>query len=661
MKKWMNYLPYALVIIILASLIVFSNDSRTENFDYSTFVREAENMEFQQSSISVGTTVIDVQGTYEDEKGTAHSFTVSVPKTDENIQWLTDTLGEGRIAVTDPNRENQFMNILVSLLPVLLMVGVFFIFFSKMNAGGNNKAFDFAKSRAKIQSNVKVRFKDVAGCDEEKEEVREIIDYLKNPKQFTDMGARIPKGLLMVGPPGTGKTLLAKAVAGEADVPFFSISGSDFVEMFVGTGASRVRDMFKKAQQAAPCIVFIDEIDAVGRQRGAGMGGGNDEREQTLNQLLVEMDGFAINEGVIVMAATNRRDILDPALLRPGRFDRTILVNYPDMAGRVAILKVHAKGKPLADDVDLENIAKRVPFSTGAELENIMNEAAILAARGHLKAINQQTLVEAISRVQMGPEKRSHKVTQRDKRMVAIHEAGHAIVGHVLPNCDEVHLITIVPRGQAGGYTLSLPTEEDDLQTYSQLMDFVAMGLGGHAAEQLYLGEFTTGATSDLKKATEVCRRMVTQFGMSEKLGPVYLDGDQEVFVGMEFGQSRGYSEEMAARIDAEVKRLLEECYQKAVDALSANRDRMEKLVDALLKYDTISRREFVTLMETGALPDIQDADTRTTGDVMMQDMADEKKEESSEKSAETPEKSAEAPEKTSDAPENHPTAPHEA
>ena len=446
------------------------------------------------------------------------------------------------------------------------------------------------------------------------------------------MGARIPKGVLLIGPPGTGKTLLAKAVAGEAGVPFFSISGSDFVEMFVGVGASRVRDLFDQAKRAAPSIIFIDE-----------------------------MDGFAINEGVIVMAATNRRDILDPALLRPGRFDRTILVNYPDMAGRVAILKVHAKGKPLADDVDLENIAKRVPFSTGAELENIMNEAAILAARGRLKAINQQTLVEAISRVQMGPEKRSHKVTQRDKRMVAIHEAGHAIVGHVLPNCDEVHLITIVPRGQAGGYTLSLPTEEDDLQTYSQLMDFVAMGLGGHAAEQLYLGEFTTGATSDLKKATEVCRRMVTQFGMSEKLGPVYLDGDQEVFVGMEFGQSRGYSEEMAARIDAEVKRLLEECYQKAVDALSANRDRMEKLVDALLKYDTISRREFVTLMETGALPDIQDADTRTTGDVMMQDMADEKKEENSEKSAETPEKSAETPDKTADAPENHPDAPHEA
>ena len=553
----------------------------------------------------------------------------------------------------------------MEILFYLAMLGCTgFLLFSMMRGGaGGGGIMNVGKAKVKDEHENKktATFADVAGEDEEKEELKEVVEFLKSPDKFNTLGARIPHGVLLVGPPGTGKTLLARACAGEAGVPFYSISGSDFVEMFVGVGASRVRDLFDQAKRAAPSIIFIDEIDAVGRHRSAGLGGGHDEREQTLNQLLVEMDGFAINEGVIVMAATNRRDILDPALLRPGRFDRTILVNYPDMAGRVAILKVHAKGKPLADDVDLENIAKRVPFSTGAELENIMNEAAILAARGRLKAINQQTLVEAISRVQMGPEKRSHKVTQRDKRMVAIHEAGHAIVGHVLPNCDEVHLITIVPRGQAGGYTLSLPTEEDDLQTYSQLMDFVAMGLGGHAAEQLYLGEFTTGATSDLKKATEVCRRMVTQFGMSEKLGPVYLDGDQEVFVGMEFGQSRGYSEEMAARIDAEVKRLLEECYQKAVDALSANRDRMEKLVDALLKYDTISRREFVTLMETGALPDIQDADTRTTGDVMMQDMADEKKEENSEKSAETPEKSAETPDKTADAPENHPDAPHEA
>ena len=555
--------------------------------------------------------------------------------------------------------------LLTSLLPFLIIFGLFWFLMSRMGgAAGGMFGMGGKKNSGKLLDGQTptTKFSDVAGEDAAVQEVEEIKDFLKDPSRYKALGARIPRGVLLYGPPGTGKTLLARAIAGEAGVPFYSMAGSDFVEMFVGLGASRVRDLFDEAKKNAPAIIFIDEIDAVGRKRGgSGMSGGHDEREQTLNQLLVEMDGFAINEGVIVMAATNRRDILDPALLRPGRFDRTILVNYPDMAGRVAILKVHAKGKPLADDVDLENIAKRVPFSTGAELENIMNEAAILAARGRLKAINQQTLVEAISRVQMGPEKRSHKVTQRDKRMVAIHEAGHAIVGHVLPNCDEVHLITIVPRGQAGGYTLSLPTEEDDLQTYSQLMDFVAMGLGGHAAEQLYLGEFTTGATSDLKKATEVCRRMVTQFGMSEKLGPVYLDGDQEVFVGMEFGQSRGYSEEMAARIDAEVKRLLEECYQKAVDALSANRDRMEKLVDALLKYDTISRREFVTLMETGALPDIQDADTRTTGDVMMQDMADEKKKENSEKSAETPEKSAEMPDKTADAPENHPDAPHEA
>ena len=585
-----------------------------------------------------------------------------------NSNNFYDLLDEHHVAYTAPVVEQMspILQFMISyILPTILMLGAFLLVMRLLSksSGGIGGIGSVGKSNAKVymEKSTGITFKDVAGQDEAKESLEEIIDFLHNPGKYTAIGAKLPKGALLVGSPGTGKTLLAKAVAGEANVPFFSISGSDFVEMFVGVGASRVRDLFDQAKRAAPSIIFIDEIDAVGRHRGAGLGGGHDEREQTLNQLLVEMDGFAINEGVIVMAATNRRDILDPALLRPGRFDRTILVNYPDMAGRVAILKVHAKGKPLADDVDLENIAKRVPFSTGAELENIMNEAAILAARGRLKAINQQTLVEAISRVQMGPEKRSHKVTQRDKRMVAIHEAGHAIVGHVLPNCDEVHLITIVPRGQAGGYTLSLPTEEDDLQTYSQLMDFVAMGLGGHAAEQLYLGEFTTGATSDLKKATEVCRRMVTQFGMSEKLGPVYLDGDQEVFVGMEFGQSRGYSEEMAARIDAEVKRLLEECYQKAVDALSANRDRMEKLVDALLKYDTISRREFVTLMETGALPDIQDADTRTTGDVMMQDMADEKKEESSEKSAETPEKSAETPDKTADVPENHPDAPHEA
>ncbi|MGN0972777.1 MAG: ATP-dependent zinc metalloprotease FtsH, partial [Aristaeellaceae bacterium] len=408
----------------------------------------------------------------------------------------------------------------------------------------------------------------------------------------------------LVGPPGTGKTLLAKAVAGEAGVPFFSISGSDFVEMFVGVGASRVRDLFDQAKKAAPAIVFIDEIDAVGRHRGAGLGGGHDEREQTLNQLLVEMDGFAVNEGVIVMAATNRRDILDPALLRPGRFDRQVTVNYPDMDGRVAILKVHSRGKPLDASVDLVNVAKRVPYATGAELENIMNEAAILAARARKKTIDQQMLVDAIARVQMGPEKRSHKVTERDRRMVAIHESGHAVVEHFIPGSDEVHLVTIVPRGQAAGHTLSLPSEENDLMTQSQLMARIAGLLGGHAAEQLGLGEFSTGATSDLQRATELCRRMVTQFGMSDKIGPVYLDSDQEVFVGMEFGQSRGYSEEGAARIDAEVRRLLDEAYAMAVKAISDHRDRFDALVDALLKMDTVSRKEFQALMETGEIPE---------------------------------------------------------
>ena len=663
-RNWI--VPVVLIALFFYMAVrIFSMNTAQPKVEYRTIIDYFKNEQVAEYELDFGTGELTMQ--LNDEKKT--TITYSVPNLSLFLQDTHALVDEYNAEHPDAPIKQYYdaaeampwwIDMLPLLLTVLLMGGFWYILMKRSGGGGNPMAFAKLKPKQQDPHN-RVTFDDVAGADEEKEELEEIVQFLKDPGKFNALGARIPKGVLLMGPPGTGKTLLAKAVAGEAGVPFFSISGSDFVEMFVGVGASRVRDLFDQAKRAAPSIIFIDEIDAVGRHRGAGLGGGHDEREQTLNQLLVEMDGFAINEGVIVMAATNRRDILDPALLRPGRFDRTILVNYPDMAGRVAILQVHAKGKPLADDVDLENIAKRVPFSTGAELENIMNEAAILAARGRLKAINQQTLVEAISRVQMGPEKRSHKVTQRDKRMVAIHEAGHAIVGHVLPNCDEVHLITIVPRGQAGGYTLSLPTEEDDLQTYSQLMDFVAMGLGGHAAEQLYLGEFTTGATSDLKKATEVCRRMVTQFGMSEKLGPVYLDGDQEVFVGMEFGQSRGYSEEMAARIDAEVKRLLEECYQKAVDALSANRDRMEKLVDALLKYDTISRREFVTLMETGVLPDIQDADTRTTGDVMMQDMADEKKKENSEKSAETPEKSAETPEKTADAPENHPDAPHEA
>ncbi len=489
---------------------------------------------------------------------------------------------------------------------MLVVLGLFWYFMMRAQTGGNKNVMSFGKSHAKVQDPAKnkVTFADVAGADEEKEELQEMVDFLRNPRAYTELGARIPKGVLLVGPPGTGKTLLAKAVAGEAGVPFFSISGSDFVEMFVGVGASRVRDLFDQAKKNAPAIVFIDEIDAVGRHRGAGLGGGHDEREQTLNQLLVEMDGFEVNQGVIVMAATNRRDILDPALLRPGRFDRQVTVNYPDLEGRIAILKVHSRGKPLAADVDLNNVAKRVPFATGAELENIMNEAAILAARARKTEIDQQLLIDAIARVQMGPEKRSHKVNEEDRRMVAYHEGGHAIVGHLLKHCDEVHLITIVPRGQSAGHTLSLPAQEHDNMSRSQILDMVSMALGGRAAEEVVMGEVYTGAVSDLQRATELCRKMVTQFGMSEKLGTIYLGSDQEVFVGMEFGQSREYSEQVAAEIDAEVHRLLEECYDRARTILRENRDKLELLVEYLLKMDTVNRAEFLSLMETGTIPE---------------------------------------------------------
>ena len=512
-------------------------------------------------------------------------------------------------------------------LPFLLMLGLLaalWIFMIRSQAGGGGgKVMNFGKSRARVAdpSKNKVTFADVAGADEEKEELKEMVDFLRNPKTYIDMGARIPKGVLLVGPPGTGKTLLAKAVAGEAGVPFFSISGSDFVEMFVGVGASRVRDLFDQAKRAAPSIVFIDEIDAVGRHRGAGLGGGHDEREQTLNQLLVEMDGFAINEGVIVMAATNRRDILDPALLRPGRFDRTITVNYPDLEGRVAILKVHAKGKPLAADVDFVNIAKRTPYATGADLENMMNEAAILAARARKKEIDHRLLVDAIARVQMGPEKRSHKVTERDRRIVAIHEAGHAIVHHMLPGCDPVHLVTIVPRGQAAGHTLSLPEQECDMQTTSTLKATIAGLMGGHAAEMVGMGEFSAGATSDLERATNIARRMVTQFGMSDKIGPVCLDDNQEIFVGSSYGRSDNYSASTAAVIDAEIKQLSEACYQSAVKVLEENRDKLDLLVDALLKHETLSRKEFVALMDTGVMPEITAEDKpRTTDEILEQE-----------------------------------------
>lgn len=504
---------------------------------------------------------------------------------------------------------------LPSLLPVLLLI-FFWLMMNRQQNMNANKAMSFGKSKATLidPAKNKVTFADVAGAKEEKEELAEIVDFLKNPKAYLDLGARIPKGVLMVGPPGTGKTLLAKAVAGEARVPFFSISGSDFVEMFVGMGASRVRDLFDQAKRNAPSIVFIDEIDAVGRHRGAGLGGGHDEREQTLNQLLVEMDGFTDNEGVIVLAATNRRDILDPALLRPGRFDRQITVNYPDYEGRIEILKVHSKGKPLDDDFDIENLAKRTPYATGADLANIMNESALQAAREKKTTISWQNVVDAVERVQMGPAKKSHKVLEEDRRITAYHEAGHAIVANYLNKCDEVHLITVIPRGQAAGFTLALPPKEYDHVGKEELLDQVSMVLGGRAAESITQDDICTGAVSDLQRATEIARSMVTKYGMSDELGLVYLANDQEVFVGMEFGQSREYSEQTAARIDSEVRRIIQECYAKALDILKAHRDALECVAKALIEKETLNREEFLSAVEQ--------AEKRTTQNTVTEEHA---------------------------------------
>ena len=500
-----------------------------------------------------------------------------------------------------PAQQTSWLWQLVPYLLMTVLMMVFWMFIMRQQSGGGGKMMNFGHSTARVfePDGNKITFADVAGAVEEKEEMQELVEFLKNPRRFTSVGAKIPKGVLLVGPPGTGKTLLAKAVAGEAGVPFMSISGSDFVEMFVGVGASRVRDLFDQAKKHAPCIVFIDEIDAVGRRRGAGMGGGHDEREQTLNQLLVEMDGFAVNEGVIVLAATNRKDILDPALLRPGRFDRQITVGYPDVRGREAILRVHAKDKPLADDVDLGNIAKRTPYCAGADLANILNEAAILCAREGKEKITARHLNDAIERVQMGPEKKSHIVSEEDKRLVACHEAGHAIVGELLPGCDEVHLVTIMPRGGSGGHTLLLPEKESDFTTRAQLLDFVAMALGGYAAEKLVMGEMSTGASSDLQRATDICRRMVTQYGMSDDMGPIYLGGDHdEVFLARDYGQqSRTYSEAVAARIDAEVQRKMNDALARATELLMEKRDKLDGLSALLMEKETIDRAEFVAFM----------------------------------------------------------------
>ncbi len=495
----------------------------------------------------------------------------------------------------------------IPLLIMMVLFGVFWYFLMRQQTGsGKGGVMAFGKSRARMTEPGanKVTFEDVAGADEEKEELREIVEFLKNPQRFTNVGARIPKGVLLVGPPGTGKTLLARAVSGEAGVPFFSISGSDFVEMFVGVGASRVRDLFDQAKKDAPAIVFIDEIDAVGRQRGAGLGGGHDEREQTLNQLLVEMDGFTANTGIIVMAATNRSDILDPALLRPGRFDRRVVVNYPDVKGREEILKVHARNKPLGPDVDLSVVARRTPYFTGADLENVLNESAILTARSGGTLISMATIEEAITRVLAGPEKRSRKVTEKDKELVAYHEGGHAIVSYYIPECDKVHEITIIPRGAAGGYTMFLPDEEVNYVTTAKLRGEMAGLLGGRVAESLVLGDISTGASSDIKRATEIARGMVTEYGMSEKVGPIYLGSEHEVFLGKTFSQQNSsFSEEVNSLIDREVHGLLNEAYSRAKDILVSHMDKLHALASLLKEREKLDYDEFDRFMKGEILP----------------------------------------------------------
>ena len=491
-------------------------------------------------------------------------------------------------------------SIWTSLLPMILALvvgGIFFFIIFRQNAGANNKAMSFGNTKAQMTKNIKVRFNDVAGAEEEKAELQEIVEFLKNPKKYTDVGAKIPRGVLLVGPPGTGKTLFAKAVAGEANVPFFSISGSDFVEMFVGVGASRVRDLFLQAKRNMPCIVFIDEIDAVGRHRGAGLGGGNDEREQTLNQLLVQMDGFETGDGIIVMAATNRADILDPALLRPGRFDRQIYVNVPDVKGREAILKVHSRNKPLAGDIDFNTIARITTGFTGADLANLLNEAAIFAARANRKVILMEDILEGINKVLMGPQKKSRVVTASDKRITAYHESGHAIVARVLENCDDVQEVSIIPRGMAAGYTLTRPKNEDTHYTKGELNDTIAMMLGGRAAEEIVIKDVTTGASNDIQRASSLARRMVTEWGMSE-LGCIYLGGDQEVFVGKSWGTHSNNSEEMNSKIDVHVKEIIDNNYKRALEILNTHHDVMDEMVKLLFEKETIYKEEVDKLFD---------------------------------------------------------------
>ncbi len=607
-------LPWIVVLLLLSSLFPFlMKNGGSKELTYSQFMTVVKDKKITNVTITPNSFVTKVEGSYKkNSKGDKVNFTTIVPKTDKELDSLTQVLEDKnvKIKVTDSESDNMIWNILGSILPYVILFGGMFWVFKNFNgaAGGNNKAFEFGNSRAKLERNSKTRFTDVAGADEEKEELTELVAFLKNPKKFTEMGAKIPRGVLLVGPPGTGKTLLARAVAGEANVPFYSISGSEFVEMFVGVGAGRVRDMFKKAKENAPCIIFIDEIDAVGRQRGTGVGGGHDEREQTLNQLLVEMDGFEGNEGVIILAATNRADVLDPALLRPGRFDRQIRVSNPDKRARSQILKVHARNKHFAPDVDFDNIAQRTPGFSGAELANVLNEAALLAVRSGHQMITLSDVDEAIDRVIGGPAKKSRKYTEHERKLVAYHETGHAIIGLTLEDANQVQKVTIVPRGDAGGYNLMTPREETYFSTKKQLLATITGYMGGRTAEEIFFGDVSSGAHNDIEQATRIARMMVTELGMSE-LGPIKYDsGDNAVFLGRDYSQlSNTHSGQIAFEIDQQVRKIIETAHAQATEIINNNKDKMDIIANALLEHETLNHEQIQSLYNTGKMPETYD------------------------------------------------------
>lgn len=600
MKK--SFLKSAMVWLLimlafLAALAFFETENpKKSKISYTEMITEIEKNNLKNITVDIETS--NATGEYKDGKtftaniGSMQTFQTYVNEFN-NKQSVSNRI---TVEFIPPTKFPVWVSAVPNILMLVMLGVVWFIFIQQSQGGGGGKGvMNFGKSRAKlaVTDKNKTTFNDVAGADEEKEELKEVVDFLKQPRRYIEIGARIPKGLLLIGPPGTGKTLLARAVAGEAGVPFFSISGSDFVEMFVGVGASRVRDLFETAKKNAPCIVFVDEIDAVGRQRGAGLGGGHDEREQTLNQLLVEMDGFGTNEGIIMIAATNRPDILDSALLRPGRFDRQILVNVPDVKGREEILKVHSKNKPLDSSVDLSVVARRTPGFTGADLENLMNESAILTVRRGKKYIGRDEIEESATRVMAGPEKKSRIISERERKLTAFHEAGHAVITRLLPNADPVHQVSIIPRGRAGGYTLSLPQEDKYFSSKTELEDQIVILLGGRVSEKLVLNDISTGASNDIERATNIARKMVTAYGMSDKLGPIEFGGHEEVFIGRDFSKSRNYSEEVAALIDNEIKDLVGTAYKKAESILNGNMNKLNKIAGALLERETLNAEEF--------------------------------------------------------------------